>query len=372
MKQLVVNSSTAQQLYVDYVNAANTVSSYTTAITNVKLPALVTPPANYGGFATSLGSAQLHVRAWSDEAVPDFSVIPSSFINFNALIQPGLIKITGDLNRLKASPGDPAIISSLALSLKDIISEISPCKQAVDALNRSVSSYQQKIAGDSANLAILANKTVEAEKVDQKDIDKLKSVFDNLQAIIDERNELATLDLLSNIVEGIFLTFVSVALGLIFVDTPGILIGTGFGLGSLAFTTFVPINDNDHYQQSIEDIQTQINDVNAEIGMLSSSVAFLQTLAGQFDKIVSQSSDVSKKIQNVLSFWENQENAISQLINDLDDIFSKENSDIDGAITDVQNASKSWSELEKSMDVIKNVKYIIKHTPAYTEPAVQS
>ena len=371
MKQLIVDTSSAQQQYVDYVNAANVVSCYVAAINNVSLPALVTPPANYGNYATTFATAKLHAMTWLDESVPDFNVIPSSIVNFNSIIQQNLSNITDYLNQLQASPGNQAIIASLTASLNIVLNEIESCKQAIAALDNSISSYQQNISGDASQLSQLSAQIVAAEKVSQSDIDQLNAVVSNLQAIVDDRNKVATLDLLANIDEGIFLTVASVAVGIPFVGTAAILVGLGFGLSSLAFTTFVPLNNDPDYQQSLQDIQTQMNNCNTEIGMINTSVALLQTLANQFNQLVTQSSNVSSQIQVVLSFWEQQQSGINQLINDIDDILAKEDSDIAQALRDVQDASASWNALEDSMNEIKDVDYIIKVTPAYSEPSVQ-
>ena len=344
-------------MLVDYINASNQVCRYAVSINTTQLPALVTPPANYGNFVQTFAKANLDVMGWIKEVVPDFNDLPGAFINYNGLFQQQIATVQGYLTQLKANPSDPVILQNIRKALNTLITEAETCANTVSGLYDSITDYQGTIAPDDSALGGLCNQITAAEKVDQSSIDQMNAVLANLQSLVNARNELVTLNKLANITEGIFIAMVGVGVGVVFTGGVGLIIGIGFGVGSAVFTTLVPAGSDIDYQQTLQDIQNEMDNVNTEIGLIASTVALLQSLDNQFTQIIAQSGIAQKNIQTVLDFWQQVQADAAQVVEDLEAILAEQN--IDQAISDLHAATAAWNAIEGYMQNIISVKYNI-------------
>jgi prophage DNA circulation protein len=231
MKALTQDSTTTNQVVVDFINAANDVSRYAEAIAQAQLPDLVQPPANYGDYANTMANAKINVGIWMDEVVPGFEVIPTSFLGFKDLIQQQFTIIQTALETLQQTPNDPDAISRVDASTAQLITETQSNQAVIKQLDTDISSYQGTIAPDAKSLTALSSQIATAENADEQAIKKMQACFDNLQSVVDDRNELATLDTLSAVDEGIFLAVVGIAVGIVFTGGAGIVIGGLIGVG---------------------------------------------------------------------------------------------------------------------------------------------
>lgn len=367
MKQLILNSSVTSQLVVDYINSSNQVTNYALSITSIQLPALVHPPANYGDFSQAFAKARLDVLTWIDEVIPDFNQLPNAFINFNTLFQMQVTKILGDLTKLKSSPGDPQILASIKSDVQILVHQGNVCENTISDLDESISSYQSSIRPDAVVLGDLCAQITAAENIDETEIAKLNAVLANLQSIVDDRNVLVTLDTLENLFEGLFFVGVGTAIGCAFGGVPGVIIGTIFGIVTVGFTTYVPVGPNVDDEESLQDIQDDMDRVNNEIGMLNSTIGLLQNLNNQFSSIVSKSDEAGQNVKNVLAFWQDLQQDTAQIISELDDLLSAQS--IDDAINDLQAAAKTWNTLDLVMQSIAKVTYHI-DSNVYLAPSV--
>ncbi|MFY0598053.1 MAG: hypothetical protein JXR03_00180 [Cyclobacteriaceae bacterium] len=360
MKQLILNSTQSAQTVVDYINAVNEVNKYASSIQKAQLPALMYPPANYGKFAEQMAKAKLHVAAWNNEVVASLNMVPTAFISFNTLIQSQFTEILKNLNQLKATPNDPSLIAAIKKMVGDLIKETSGNKKMLSQMDKSISTYQNSIASDAKVLQELVKQIIITEKVDKASIKLLEGVIAQLKALVDGRNELVTLKMLSRADLSLFLVAVGTVIGLPFSQGAGIAIGGAFGLSSFAFTSLVRINQIPAFQQSIEDIQKQMNNTNKAIGLMNSSVGLLKHLSDTLNTIVSNSSVVGAQMKLVVDFWVHLENDLNTVYADLNYDVSNSLSTtaaIDQAIKDVTAAKLAWNDAVYFMDKIAKITY---------------
>jgi hypothetical protein len=150
---------------------------------------------------------------------------------------------------------------------------------------------------------------------------------------------------------------IGVAIGIPFGGAPGVIIGVGFAIGGSIFGTLVPIAKDIAYHETQEEIQTQMNSVNSEIGMVNSTIALLQQLDKHFSDITAQTGTSQGNIKQVLQFWDQVEASAKNIVTDLTNTLNEGN--IDQAITDLQTAAASWSRIEGYMQDISKITYNI-------------
>jgi hypothetical protein len=359
MQKLILNSQNTAQILVDYINASNQVTSYALSINTTQLPALVVSPANYGDFVQTFSKANLNVMGWLDEVVPDFNLLPNAFISYNLTFQQEVLLIQGYLLQLKDSPGDPTIIQNIKTKLEGLISVANASSATLNGLDTAISKYQSTLLPDATILKTLCDLITAAENVDADSIKLLNGVLGNLQSVVDDRNQLITLNILANITEGIFIAVIGVGLGIVFTGPVGVIVGLGFGVGSAVFTTLVPVGKDINYEETLEDIQTDMNNVNNEIGVINTTVGLLQNLNTKFTNIIAQSSVTSTNLQSVLSFWQKLENNLTQVINEMNATLGDDGANIDQAIADLTLATTAWNQIESYMQSISKVTFNI-------------
>lgn len=370
MKQLILQTAVAQQQAVDYVNATNAVCNYAVAIGNTQLPDLVVPPVQYGDFCQGFAGAKLHVMAWMDEVVPAIGIIPTSFLSFNTFLQEQLSGVLNNLHALQTNPGDPTILASIKEQVTRLAKEAAADGKAVQELSDDIVRYQENIIPDSQNLNNLMSIISKGEQVDANMVLQLKAVLNQVQSVIDGSNQLATLNDLLELNEGIFFTGISLGLGLIFTGPLGIIIGLGFGVCSVVFTTFAPPLIDNTYQETVNNLQTDMDNVNQEIGIINSTVGQLQTLTSQINSLVAGSTNVSQQIAIVGTFWNGLHTDLTDLVNDLDQVLADDGSGstIAAAINDVIAATQSWNGITALMQQIAGITYTV--VPMATAPGV--
>ena len=360
MKKLILNSIDTAQLAVNYINASNYVCSYALTINSTQLPALVIEPENYGNFVQTFSQGKLHVMKWVNEVIPDLNIVPKAFLSYNYIFQTQISTILTDLKNLKQTPNDNTIIQRIKSELRTLISEAKGSTKAIKSLDTAIADYQKNILPDANQISQLCYQITKAENVDAESIRKMNAVFDNLQSIIDDRNTIVTINTLLNIDEGIFLAVVGVAVGFVFIETAGLIIGIGFGIGCAVFTVLEPVARDIDYKDSIEDIQKSMDNINTEIGLINSTVGLLQNLDSQFKKIIDASSEATENIKIVLDFWTKLQEDTNQVICDLEDTLTNVSRQIiDEAINDLQQASKMWIEIEAYMKKLALLSYNI-------------
>lgn len=368
MEQLILQSSSAKQTIVDYINAANQVCCYAVSINTIGLPALVTPPDKYGDYASTLAQAKIHVMKWMEEVTPTFENIPAALLSLSSVVQPQLKLIQTNLKTLKNDPTNSTAKQAIINAVNQVIQKTASSKTMLGHLDTWITTYQGNITPDATALGQLSASITTAEKADQDSIDKLHTAYNTLQSVIDDRNELATLNTVSNVILTVWLSVVGAAVGLPFSTLAGAVVGGVVGIVTGVTTQFVPIHNDADYQQTLKQIQDQMSSISSEIGLMNTTISLLQKTSDQFNTLVAQSGQASDQAKVVLSFWQNLENDLTKLVTDLNDILSNLQPDtIDKALTDIQDAQTSWADLVDFAEGIKGVTYNI--SPTYVPPA---
>lgn len=369
MKRLIVQSQNNAQQLVDYINACNTVSCYAVSIDKAALPTLVTPPSNYANYAEALATAKLHALSWIDEVVASFTTVPGAFIDFNAIAQQqfGIIQI--NLKQLQQDPGNSDAGSNITRAINTLRQETTPGLKTLTDLDSWISRYSNGLQPDAVSLNSICSEIAIAEKVDQDAVSKLNAVVNTLQSLVNERNELATLNTVANATFSIFLAVVGVGVGAPFTAGAAIIVGLLVGVSTAAFTSFVPISSDPDYQESLKHIQKEMNNVNTEIGAMNTIVGLLQITANQFGKLVKESGNAGDSIKEVLGFWQNLQNDLSEMVADIENILKDVNNNISEALDNIARAISSWNDLTTYMNNIKGATYNI--NPAVERPPLQ-
>lgn len=367
-----VRSTDAAQLLVDFINDANVVARYAVAVNATTLPALTVPPANYAQYAHTLADAKLHAMSWTDEMVPSFTAIPTSLVNYNGLVQPQLQVIKTALGTLQTDPQNAPARAAIGAALTTLHTDLTPCLTAVTDLDTWITTYSSELQPDATALAALCASIATAEQADQASIDKLKGSLGNLQTLVADRTELATLDTIGNAVFSIVLSVVGVAVGVPFSGPIAVIIGLGVGIASATFTAFVPIVSPPDYQESLQTIQDDMNAINTEIGSVNTIVGMLQATSDQLTALVTQSSATSSSVADVLAFWQGMQTDLAAMTADLDAILADLSSDaIAEAIASLDAASASWNDLQTTMASLAKMSYDVSEAidiPAWSPP----
>jgi prophage DNA circulation protein len=361
VKQLIVESSTAQQTILDYINASNGVCNYAASINAAAIPDLMQPPPNYGDYATTFGQARLDVMAWLQEVVPSFGLIPTAFITFNDTVQAQLDAIESSLEQFQTDPQNAALEATIRTAVSKLLKEVEGCQGAVTSLDSTIAKYQQSIQPDAQSLTTLAKGMLAAEGADQAQIDKQNQVLATYHALIAARSELATLDTIGNWTFNVFIAVVGVAVGLPFAPVAAVVAGLIFGIGTATFTSFYAINSSPEYQQSLDEIQHDLDGVSQEIGWLNTAIGLLQAINAQFTALVAQSDTVRGQAATTLAFWEDQAADLTNMVNDLDDFLARLDAPggIAQALADVEAARASWQDLTAFMQQISQITYSV-------------
>jgi hypothetical protein len=361
MKVLAVGAAAAQGP-VDFLNSANVVARYAAAVNGTTLPVLVTPPPGYGDFSDALAVAKLHAMSWVQEMVPTFTEVPSAVVALNAVVQSQLSSVLDQLTALQQNPGDSGARAAIATALQTLETELDPLLRTVTDLDSWIATYSALITPDASSLRALSDQLATAEGVDATQVAKLGAVVASLHELIDSRNELATLDTIGNAVFAIFLAVEGAAIGAPFSGPAAIVVGVLFGGVTGGITTFFPVVSPPDYEQSLQDIQLELDAVQTEIGAVNSIIGQLQLTATQFDELVTSAAAAKEDAGQVLTFWQQWQTGLSTLLADLgatlDDLATGGN--LSTAITEVQAAQRSWGALEALMSPLSGMSYAIR------------
>ncbi|MEY2497655.1 MAG: hypothetical protein QOD12_1211 [Verrucomicrobiota bacterium] len=373
MKQLIADSSTAQQAILDYINASNGVCNYAASINATVIPDLVQPPPNYGDYAITFGKAQLHVMAWMKEVVPSFGLIPNAFITFNDAIQTQLDAIETSLIQFQTDPQNATLEGAIRAAVGKLLVEIEACQASVTGLDTEIANYQQSIQPDAQSLSTLAAGMLAAEGADQTKIDQQNQVLANFQKLIAARNELATLTTVGNWTFNVFIAVAGVAVGLPFAPVAAVVAGLVFGVGTATFTSFYSINSDPAYQESLDQIQQEMNGVSQEIGWLNTAIGLLQSINAQFTALIAQSDTVRGQAATTLAFWQDQAGDLTDMVADLDNFLAQLDAPggITQALADVDAARTSWQNLTAFMQGISQITYSVTSGGSSTQAAAQ-
>jgi uncharacterized membrane protein (DUF485 family) len=371
VKQLIADSTSAQQALLDYINASNGVCNYAASINATAIPDLVQPPPNYGEYAITFGKARLNVMAWMSEVMPSFGFIPTAFITFNDAIQTQLDAIETSLKQFQADPQNAGLEATIRAAVGKLLIEVEGCQTSVTGLDTEISNYQQAIQPDAQSLSTLAAGMLAAEGADQTQIDKQNAVLANFQKLINARNELATLSTVGNWVFNVFIAVAGVAVGMPFAPVAAVVTGLIFGIGTATFTSFYAINSDPTYKESLDQIQQEMDGVSTEIGWLNTAIGLLQSINAQLTALVAQSDTVRGQAATVLVFWQAQAQDLTAMVNDLNSFLSQldEPGGIAEALADVQAARASWQDLTAIMQNISQITYQVTSGGSSTEAA---
>lgn len=359
MNNLIPDSDTVKQIVIDYINASNDVYRFAASVLAANLPALVSPPPHYSDYSNALAQAKIDSSVWTTSIVDSFSIIPETFVNFNDTIQGQLTAVLNGLNTLKSDPGNAPAIGDIKNAIGALMPEMSTAQRALSGLESKIGSYQNTINPDATSLNSLAQEIAAAENADQTAIAQMQEAFDNLQTLVDSRNTVVSLNTASNLTGAIFFGVVGAAVCAPFGGVPALIVGVSVGTFATVFTTFVPIHSNPEFEQSLKDIQVEMNGISSEIGIMNSTIGLLQQISDSFMTLVVNSANARQKIKIISDFWQNFENDVNNLYTDIGDILAH-NEDptyIDTAIAQMQDAQNSWNDVQTFMQQIQNITY---------------
>jgi prefoldin subunit 5 len=133
------------------------------------------------------------------------------------------------------------------------------------------------------------------------------------------------------------------------------------GISSAVYTTLEPFVTDPVFEQSIEDIRHEMDNVNSEIGLINTIIGLLQQLSATLTALVTASDGASTQIATVLGFWDHLEEDLTDLVTDIDTILSdvSDPASIDRSISEIQDAQDSWNDVEDFMKLIKDIDYTV-------------
>jgi len=364
MKFIKIRSIATRELVADYINAFNNVSRYATSAMACQIPALVLPPAHYSDYANALSNAKMHTSIWTNGIMSDISLVPKTFINFNTQFQTQFEKVIEELNQLKQDGDNNQLATEISSQVNEMIIFAGEIKKTISDLDTIIANYQATILPDAETMNQLARQIAIAEQADEAEIAKMQSIFSSLQAIVDKRNQLKTLDTLSNFDLSIFLAVVGIGVSVALSGNPSIIVGGIIGVGASAYTTFWPVSSDIEFEQSINDLQSQMNSINSEIGLMNSTIGLLQQLANNFTTLSNQSGEVGNELKKVYDFWHSQELDLIALNNELTATLTQLNNadEINAAIININEAKLSWNEFYEFLLPLENITYNIEVT----------
>ncbi len=364
LARLSVRDVDAAQLLVDYLNAANAVSRYAIAVNHATMPVLVTPPEGYADFVDAVATAHLHALKWIDEVLPTFSELPASIIDFNTIVQSNLDGVVTGLTALQSNSDDTSARNAVISAISALQQDTSPCAAAIIDLQTWISNYRSLVAPDAQTLSSISTKMTSALDADVSEIAKLTAVVANLQSIIDDRNELVTLDRIGNAAFSMFLGVAGAAVGAPFSGIAALIVGVSVGVSTAAFTAFVPIVDPPDYRESMDTLQSSMDDVNKEIGFVNTIVGLLQTTSDQLAALVTQSDTVAASASEVLTFWQQVQDDQNSMAADIERVLDDvvQSGSLADALSAVSQAQQSWASLEAMMTSLNTVTYTVSDT----------
>ena len=277
------------------------------------------------------------------------------------------------LQALQQDPADSTARQTIESAISVLQGELAPSLTTISDLGSWISGYSALIAPDATSLSDLCTQIAAAEQADEAAMARIQQSLDSLDELVAARTELATLDTIGNIAFGIFLGIAGVGIGVPFSGTAAIIVSLGFGIASAAFTGFLPIDTPPDYQESLAEVQAEMDAVNTEIGSVNTIVGMLQATANQFTQLVNASTQASSNAQEVLAFWQTVQSDLTSTIGGLDQILDDLLADdsVAEALASLQEAAKSWNDLESSMTNLSTLTYQVSPTidlPPITPP----
>ncbi|WP_235297144.1 hypothetical protein [Portibacter marinus] len=356
MKALQINSSSVTQKYIDYINASNDVFRYAHTINIMEMPDLGMPPLHYGDFVNEFAEAKLDTNIWISEVIPDITQAPKSIVDINGLVQKQLSALSDEIDLLAKSPGNQDVINSIKAAVSQLLIEEQKIYQVFEDIHQNITNYKNTIQPDAEKISALISEIKNAVDYDQAQVDKLDAVNQNLQQNIDARNQLVTLDKFGNAILPVFLAGVGIALAIAFTGPAGIIIGGIVGVGGAVFTSFVSENNEPNLKITIDDLQQEMTNVTAEIGIETTTIGILNHVENQFKKIVTASDKIVQESQQTLDFWDARIVKLNTLKEELEGILDHFNNvaDLKALIAD---AIQNWQKIEEDMKVLSKVEY---------------
>lgn len=368
--RVAVSPVAGAQALVDYLNAANVVARYAASVNATTLPTLVTPPDGYAEYADTMATAKLHAMAWIDEMLPQFTAVPRAIREYNGLVGPQLHAMGEALTVLAEDQDDSAARQSVEAAIAKLQQQTAPVASALGDLDDWIEQYSATLAPDAGALSSLCAGIATAEQADQAAIDKLKEVLGTFQALVAERNELATLDSIGNWAFSVFLAVAGVGVGAPFTAGAAIIVGLLVGIASATYTSFEPIVSPPDYQQSLAELQSTMNNVNSEIGAVNTIVGLLQATAEQLSALVTAASEVSTAAASVLAFWQQVQADLAATAADLNRILADVLAgSADEALDNLAAARASWDALEAAVAPLAAASYSV--NPVVQRPPLQ-
>jgi cell division protein FtsB len=340
----------AQQALLDYVNAAAAVTSYATAVSQTKLPALVFTPDWYGSYITSFEQVQAHALTWLNGLLPEISALPGAIIQADALVQAQLIAVGAKLTQLAANPGDPAAKDAAQAALLALQGTLEPVKQALDNLDGNLLGFVTKLSTDLTTLQSMADAANSASGADQDEVARLTGIIAELRAAIANREEVAHLN---NLVAGNLAIFIVVLAATIGWEggpvTEGLLGMALLGLASWIGPKVASTAD-------VTALQEEITSVQQEISTESVEMAAIQTTVTGFQQLVGAGSGTQQALAEVTGSWTSESDAIDAVLAELSNAQSDvSHEQVAAAQAAMAGLAQRWTALVAAMQLLSGV-----------------
>lgn len=360
MRSAAIEAHRLSPAGADYVNAASALWRYFGAIQQSNLPVLTRPPEKYDDCLDAWITARIHARVWVDEFFPSFSNFAQVFVNNDGFVRDEFDGILSAIVTLRTNPNDAKILQRTRERLDTVGNQAEAGQVALTKFNNRMQLYINRIEPSAERLSSYTVQIASTLKADERAIAKLYDVNTKLQAIINSRNALSTLNTSSNVVLNVFVAAVGAVIGLPFSLATGAIVAGGLGVLAGIVTAIVPVHPDIEYEQSIKDIQREMDAVSKEIGLENTIVAALRLLSEQLHRITLGNGDAAVQASTVKAYWHLVQEDLTSMAQQVATVHVRlSDSQLDDAESAARTALKNWDQAISRLQEIKDLTYVL-------------
>lgn len=329
------NTSSLVQAQNEYkLNVIKTNTLMTSVLTS-QIPNLNYKPKDFPEYLTALQKANGTALDWSNKVMAKLLTVPDEVVSYNDIIISLLADAKTQTETLKVYPNNSIALKILTNDLNTLSTQLSMVTSFISSAIESIDGVKNNLPDMAKQLQSIANKAINDEKADKKQIDDLNKAVTNLKNDIDACT--------AAIVGAGIATGAALTLGTIATIA-------AWPVGAVAWLFVAPVVAASAYVITIDSIKIKndkdaIENIQKQITGVTADVSTLSLLTQNFTDMSNQATKIQSNLQAVLNEWLTLENDVNNAIKEIKSSLSEKNQQkFNEILTDLNEATAAWQD----------------------------
>lgn len=317
------------------------VCQYVAAVNKSGLPALTNPIPTWDEFSDILVEAKSAALEWTNNVASNLKSLPHDVLKKNEEMTELFNEAIQLCDKLVENPR-PTRIKELCDTIDDLLLTIKTIQRRLTTILTLLEEYNNSLPTQAEKLQTLADKSLEAKEVNEKQVEALKLLVSEAKSEISSLTA-AIAGLSVAIAAAVIISVVAVAAA----GPAGCLsfVFTGIAIG---FSVAYIVID----AKKIETLKKQISQTQESMDTYTADAAALQLLADGFKDLATQAVEMEDCVKFIVNAWEAMSNDLLAIKSDVEhaqDLWKEK--EWTAMKQDFEEASELWAEFIKKTEL---------------------